>query len=107
MRVPTMVEVTKLTRQGIPFSWGKEQKRIFEQLKEKLANTKTSVYFDKDAKTEVTADASPRGLGPISIQEQQGVKRVVAYASRNLSYVERRYSQTEKEVRVPTTEGWG
>ena len=64
---------------------------------EKLANSKTSASFDKDAKTEVTADVIPRGLGPILIQEQQGVKRVIAYASRSLVYVERRYPQTEKE----------
>ena len=32
------------------------------------------------------------------MQEQQGVKRAVAFASRSLSEVERRYSQTEKEA---------
>ena len=94
----TAEPLRKLTRQSIPFSWGQEQKRAFEQLKEKLANAKTLAYFDKDAKTEVIADASPVGLGAILIQEQQGVKRVVAYASRSLTDVERRYSQTEKEA---------
>ena len=94
----TAEPLRKLTRQSIPFSWGQEQKRAFEQLKEKLANAKTLAYFDKDAKTEVIADASPVGLGAILIQEQQGVKRVVTYASRSLTDVERRYSQTEKEA---------
>ena len=32
------------------------------------------------------------------MQERQGVKRAVAFASRSLSEVERRYSQTEKEA---------
>ena len=32
------------------------------------------------------------------MQEKQGVKRAVAFASRSLSDVERRYSQTEKEA---------
>ena len=32
------------------------------------------------------------------MQEQQGVKRAVAFVSRSLSEVEHRYSQTEKEV---------
>ncbi|XP_022797622.1 uncharacterized protein K02A2.6-like [Stylophora pistillata] len=46
----------------------------------------------------IIADASPVGLGAILIQEQQGRKRVISYASKSLSAVERRYSQTEKET---------
>ena len=38
------------------------------------------------------------GLGAILVQEQNGVKRAVCFASRSLSDVERRYSQTEKEA---------
>ena len=88
----------KLTRQSETFQWGTEQKQAFQQLKEKLSKAETLVYFDKNAKTEVIADASPVGLGAILIQEQAGTKRVVAYASRSLTEVERRYSQTEKEA---------
>ena len=46
----------------------------------------------------MVTDASPVGLGAILVQEQQGVKRAIAFASRSLSEVERRYSQTEKEA---------
>ena len=88
----------KLTRQNEAFQWGPEQKQAFQQLKEKLSKAETLVYFDKKAKTQVIADASPVGLGAILIQEQDGTKRVVAYASRSLTEVERRYSQTEKEA---------
>ena len=63
-----------------------------------MSKAETLAYFDKNAKTEVIADASPVGLGAILIQEQAGTKRVVAYASRSLTEVERRYSQTEKEA---------
>ena len=55
-------------------------------------------YYDKNAPTEVVTDASPVGLGAILVQEQQGVKRAIAFANRSLSEVERRYSQTEKEA---------
>ena len=55
-------------------------------------------FYDKNAPTEVVTDASPIGLGAILVQEQLGVKRAVAFASRSLSEGERRYSQTEKEA---------
>ena len=38
------------------------------------------------------------GLGAVLTQEQQGSKRVISYASKNLSEVEKGYSQTEKEA---------
>jgi len=57
-------------------------------------------YFDQDAETVVISDASPVGLGAILTQKQHNSDqyRVVCYASRALSDVERRYSQTEREA---------
>ena len=57
-------------------------------------------FYDKEAPKEVVTDTNPVGLGGILVQEKQGVKRAVAFASRSLSVdaVERRYSQTEKEA---------
>jgi len=50
--------------------------------------------FGVDAETQVIADAGPVGLGAVLIQVQDGEHRVICYASRSLSAVERRYSQT-------------
>lgn len=88
----------KLTRKGEEFVFGKEEKKAFQQLKSSLQETETLGYFDLKAKTIVMADASPVGLGAVLIQEQRGDMRVISYASRSLSKVERRYSQTEKEA---------
>ena len=55
-------------------------------------------FYDKNAPTKVVTDANPVGVGAILVQEQQGVKRAVAFAIRSLSEVERCYSQTEKEA---------
>ena len=57
-------------------------------------------FYEKNAPTEVITDASPVGL----VQEHRGVKRAVAFASRSLSEVERRYSQTGKKA---LTVVWG
>ena len=70
----------------------------FDKLKSELSNATALAYFNKDAPTQVIADASPVGLGPVLIQEQNGVGHVVCYTSRTLTPIERRYSQTEKEA---------
>ena len=53
-------------------------------------------YYDINVSTQVIADASP--VGAVLIQRQKGAYRVISYASRSLSDVERKYSQTEKEA---------
>ena len=55
-------------------------------------------HYDPAAPTQLRVDASPVGLGVILTQTQLGVVRPVAYASRTLTAVERRYSQTEREA---------
>jgi len=90
----------RLIKKGVRFEFGNEQRKAFNELKKRLSNAETLGYFDKDAKTLNIADAGPVGLGAILIQLQQGRKRVISYASKSLSDVERRYSQTEKEALV-------
>ena len=57
-------------------------------------------YFDVTKETLVTVDASPVGISAILGQriKETDDYRVVAYASRALTAVERRYSQTECEA---------
>lgn len=90
--------IQKLTRKGARFEWGSGQQRAFEELKRRITNTGTLAYFDSDCQTRIVADASPVGLGAVLTQLQNGEWRVVSYASRSLTDVERRYSQTEREA---------
>ena len=57
-------------------------------------------YFDPSKATELVTDASPLGLSAILMQNIPGTKdrRVVAYASRALTDVEKRYSQTVRST---------
>ena len=88
----------KLTKKSEKFVWGKEQQTAFDQLKSDLSKAETLAYFDPEAETRIVVDASPVGLGAVLTQVQKGKSRVIHYASRSLSDVERRYSQTEKEA---------
>ena len=88
----------KIARKGTPFVWSGDQAKAFEKLKEQIASAPVLAYFDKEAHIQVIADASPVGLGAVLVQEKNGESRAVCYASRTLSSVERRYSQTEKEA---------
>ena len=88
----------RLTKKGETFIFGPEEQTAFTELKQSMAKAETLGYFDRNAKTKIITDASPVGLGAILVQEQKGQNRVICYASRGLSTVELRYSQTEKEA---------
>ena len=94
----TAEPLRSLTRHNTPFVWTDKQETAFKTLKEQLASAPALAYFDKTAPTKVIADASPVGLGAVLLQEQDGIDRPVYSASRSLSPVERRYSQTEREA---------
>ena len=72
--IPHLVTVSeplrRLTKSGTPFVFGGERKTAFQELKERLACAETLRYFDKDAPTQVIADASPVGLGAVLTQKQ-------------------------------------
>ena len=88
----------RLTKNGVEFQWGPEQAAAFQKLKDELARAEILGYYDKDAETHVITDGSPVGLGAVLAQKQKGEFRVIMYASRSLTEVERRYSQTEREA---------
>ena len=56
-------------------------------------------YYNPQAQTKLTVDASPYGLGAILSQQQaDGSFQPVAYGTKALTPVESRYSQTEREA---------
>ena len=89
-----------VTKQNVPFDWKKKHQEAFERLKIALTTPSVMARFDKNSDTFITVDASPVGISEIISQQANGQQevRVISYANRALSDVERRYSQTEKEV---------
>ena len=84
----------RLTRKSQIWKWGQQQEGAFKTLKTALSGVGVMAYFDPKKSTEILVDASPFGLGAMLTQHG----RVVCYASRALTDVESRYSQTEREM---------
>ena len=101
--VPHFATVTSslwdLTKQDSQFKWGDTEESAFQTLKKHLCQAPVMAYFSVGAKTRLTVDASPVGLGAILEQQQpDGAWRPIYFASRKTSAVESRYSQFEREA---------
>ena len=84
----------RLTKQDAEWNWTSEQEDAFERLKSIMSSDTVITYYNPTRQINILVDASPVGLG--AIMSQDG--KVVAYASRALTCVESRYSQTEREA---------
>ena len=90
----------KLTVKNAKFCWTKREQNAFENIKSALTSNTVMAYFDQTKQTELITDASPWKLSAILAQKTttHDDRRIVAYASRSLSEIERKYSQTEREA---------
>ena len=64
------------------------------ELKKAVVGDQVMSYFDPRKKTEIIVDASPFGLSGLLVQE--GI--VLGYASRALTDIESRHTQTERDA---------
>jgi hypothetical protein len=85
--------LTKLLHKDEPFKWGEAQQTSFEDLKERLVTAPVLSYPDFRKTFTLQTDASGYSLGAILSQDD----KVIAYASRNLSPAEQKYTVTELE----------
>ena len=74
-----------------PFRWAEEQQQAFDTIISSLTNPPVLAYANYSLPFELHTDASSNGLGAVLYQEQDGKKRVVAYASRSLKLAEKNY----------------
>ena len=90
----------ELTKKNARFEWKAVHQEAFDKLTRALSSSPCMSYFDPKKETYIVVDASPVGLSAILSQNSKDSEdtKVVAYASRSLTDVEQRYSQTEKEA---------
>ena len=94
------VALTDLTKKKEPNTlvWGPMQNEAFLLLKQKLAEGPILIWPDLNKDFFVQSDASGLGLGAVLLQEVDGLKHPVCYASRKLLPRETRYSTIEREL---------
>ncbi|CAB4005551.1 Hypothetical predicted protein [Paramuricea clavata] len=89
----------KLDRKKVQWTWDTSHQEAFHQVKSSLSEQCTLAYYDPNRSTSVVVDASPVGLGDMLVEhDEQGILKVIAFASRALTLVEQRYCQTEREA---------
>ncbi|GKT30165.1 hypothetical protein ADUPG1_005422, partial [Aduncisulcus paluster] len=89
--------LSRLTAKDSDFVWGKEQDEAFERLKMLLKTAPTLAFPSEDAHLSLFTDASDVGVGAVLIQTKDSNIQVLAFLSKTLSDVQRRWSVIEKE----------
>ena len=89
-----VVPLTRLTRKGVTFSWGREQQTSFETLRQRLCEAPVLAFPEGMEDFVVYCDASILGLGAVLMQRGH----VIAYASRQLKPRETRYPTHDLEL---------
>lgn len=77
------------SKQAFQEGWTEECQQNFQELKARLTNSPVLAYADFSQPFILEVDASHGGLGAVLSQEQNGVVRPIAYASRGLRPTER------------------
>ena len=72
--------------------WTKECQEVVDRLIDHLQSSEVIAYPDWDLPFFLNCDASNLGLGAVLYQNQNGVDRVISYASRTLSESEKNYN---------------
>jgi len=92
--------LTDLTKKGAPdkLIWTDVQEQAFQTLKRHICVQPVLCLPDMSKPFILQTDASADGIGAILLQEVDGVKHPVAYASKKLLPRERNYSTIEREA---------
>lgn len=91
--------LTDLTKKGQPnkVKWGDAQECAFRSLKRALISNPILKLPDFSASFTLQTDASEAGIGAVLLQNENGLKMPISYASRKLKQSEKAYSVIEKE----------
>ena len=102
--IPNCAEViaplTELTKNRAPNNvvWGMEQERAFKEVKKILSSEPILKLPDLNREIILSTDASNQSLGACMMQEYEGMKHPVMYASKKMLPREQNYSVGDREA---------
>ena len=102
--IPNCAEViaplTELTKNRAPnnVQCGEEQERAFKEVKKILSSEPILKLSDLNREIILSTDASNQSLGACMMQEYEGMKHPVMYASKKMLPREQNYSVGEREA---------
>jgi transposase InsO family protein len=83
---------------GHKFVWNEACQESFDELKRRLVTAPILGMPSNEGRFILDTDASDSAVGAVLSQEQDGVERVIAYASKSLSREQRNYCVTRREL---------
>ena len=86
--------LTEIIKKHVGFTWGEEQERAFNLLKDKLTNAPLLSLPNFSTTFEIECDASGTGIGAVLMQRG----RLIAYFSEKLSGTTLNYPTYDKEM---------
>ena len=90
--------IYELTKKGRHFIWGKEQQEAFDEIKARLQKTPVLSIPDKRGRFTLYSDTSKDAKGSALYKGQDGMPRLIAYASKRMPDAAKNYSITELEM---------
>ncbi|CAJ0605872.1 unnamed protein product [Cylicocyclus nassatus] len=90
--------LTALTKKNVPFDWTPQCKEAMDHLKKALTTAPVLAAPRLGRPFVIETDSSAKGVAGVLKQEQDGLERVIAYASRTLNKHEARYPAIELEA---------
>ena len=87
-----------LMRKDRPFNWGQEQQTAFHDIKSRLQKPSVLHFPDEKGRFHLYSDTSKHAMGSAFYQIQNGKPKLIAYASKRLPEVAKKYSITELEM---------
>ena len=90
--------LTAMFKKGAKFIWTTTEQHAFETLRDKLLNEPILKYPDYNKQFFVASDASKKSIGAVLLQDYNGIKKPISYASRLMTSAEKNYNVTSTEA---------